>query len=164
MKRLFILSTLITLFGLNMAYAQMAAPTDKVAVFNFDDKEALKEYESLKLDDSHPNLLDPSLSKESHEEVIENWTELHQELAGFLAEKKFDWGTEESNVAIVHKIYFAPSGEITAYFFNVLNSDIPESKTAEFAELVGEFADTAAIALTRESTFAQCGKTRYPVQ
>lgn len=162
MKLTFKLSLLTVMLSLNLAYAQQA--TFQVNVYNFDDKEALKRYESLQLDESHPNLLDPRFSKESHEEVIENWTQLHRELAGFLSDKEFSWGTEEENVAIVHKIYFAPSGEITAYFFNVLNSDISESKTAEFAELVSEFVDTAAIALTRESTFAQCGKTRYPVQ
>lgn len=163
MKRSIFFSCLLSFFSLSMACAQQPSTT-KVAVYNFDDKEALKQYESLQLDDSHPNLLDPRFSQESHQEVVENWTQLHRELAGFLAEKEFDWGTKEPDVSILHKIYFAPSGEITAYFFRVLNSDIPENKTAAFAALVSEFADTAAIALTRDSSFAQCGKTRYPVQ
>ena len=137
------------------------AATAKVGTYNFDNKEEVSEYNRLDLDKTHPNLLNPNLSKDDYQEIIESWKSLHQEIGSYLAKNDFDWGVEDTSVTIVHKIYFTPEGEIKNYFFNILNEEVPMEKKEKFGELVSNFSANNRISIQRDQSFAQCGKTRY---
>lgn len=132
-----------------------------IVVFNFDDKEELAEYMSLNLDETHPNLLNPQISKSDYRSVIESWTGLHQRIGTFLAENNFTWGTRDDTIRIVQKIYFEPNGRIKTYFFNVANKNVTKEKKEQFANLIAAFAKTNRIDYQMDQSFAQCGKTEY---
>ncbi len=132
-----------------------------VGVFNFDDKEERAEYTSMNLDETHPNLLNPEISKSDYRSVIESWTGLHQRIGTFLGENEFTWGTRDDTIRIVQKIYFEPNGRIKTYFFKVANETVTKEKKEEFANLIAAFAQTNRIDLQRDQSFAQCGKTKY---
>ena len=132
-----------------------------VVVVNFDDKEKLSEFLALNLDDTHPNLLNPDISKTDHDAVLKSWEDLHQRIGSHLAENNFTWGIEDSSITIVQKIYFKPNGAIETYFFNVLNKDVTLEKKEQFAVLIADFAGKNRLGIQQEGSFAQCGKTRY---
>lgn len=132
-----------------------------IKVFNFDDKEERSAYLSLNLDDSHPNLLNPQISKSELNAVVESWSDLHQQIGSFLSQNNFTWGVEDKSISILQKIYFQPNGEMKYYFFKVLTENVSEEKKAQFAELISEFARTHRIDYQLEQSFAQCGKTEY---
>jgi hypothetical protein len=165
-KRLF--RTLIILTVITGIYScaekEKKEATEKeqaVVVINFDDKQKLSEFLSLNLDDTHPNMLDPENSKADHSAVMSSWADLHQRIGKHLAEHNFTWGTEDSSITILQKIYFKPNGEIETYFFNVLDKGVPTEKKEQFAELIRDFAANNRIDFQRDHSFAQCGKTRY---
>ena len=134
---------------------------DAVVVVNFDDKQGLSEFLALNLDDTHPNLLNPDISKTDHDAVLKSWGDLHQRIGSHLAENNFTWGTEDSSITIVQKIYFKPNGAIETYFFNVLNQNVTPEKKEQFAVLIADFAAKNQLDFQQEGRFAQCGKTRY---
>ncbi|MBZ9728588.1 hypothetical protein LB467_02720 [Salegentibacter sp. JZCK2] len=133
----------------------------EIATFNFDNKRELSEYKKLELDKTHPNLLNPAISKSEYKLVVQSWTELHQKIGDYLSEHDFNWEIEDTAVSIVHKIYFKPNGEIENYFFNVLNENVSKQKKKQFASLVSDFARDNHIEFKKDEGFAQCGKTRY---
>lgn len=130
-------------------------------VYNVDNTPELEEFRKLNMDESHPNLLDPRNSKEQHDTVISSWRGIHQQIGVFLADNNFDWGTEDSTVQIIHKIYFHPTGEIKTHVFKVMNPDISTQKQEEFGQLLSAFSEKHSIAFSQDKPFAQCGKTRY---
>ena len=153
---LLLLLSLFILIG-----CSQSTPADTASVYNFHDKEQLEAYTALNLDDTHPNLLNPQVSQDEISKVIGTWSDLHQRVGKHLAEHNFSWGVEDSSIAIVQKIYFKPDGEVTHYFFNVLNKSVSKKKKEEFSNLLKSFASENKINITREEQFAQCGKTRY---
>lgn len=132
-----------------------------IGVFNFDNKQELSEYNSLNLDESYPNLLDPQISKSDHNTVMESWSDLHQRIGKYLSENKFTWGVEDKTISILQKIYFEPNGKIKYYFFRIFNENVTNEKQAQFANLIAEFAETNRIDFQTDTSFAQCGKTKY---
>ncbi len=133
----------------------------EIGVFNFDDKQELSEYDKLNLDETHPNLLNPQISKSDYDSVMKSWTDLHQRIRQYLSENEFNWGVEDSSITIVQKIYFNSSGEIENYFFNVLNKNVTKEKKERFANLISAFAKDNRIEFKKEGKFAQCGKIKY---
>lgn len=155
-------STVILLFALlfsSIGFCQSSK--DSIQVYYFSNSDLLKTYESLDLDASHANLLNPQESKEEINAVIASWSDLHQRIGKYLAEKDFKWGSEDENVGILQKIYFDKTGNITHYFFRVFNEDVTEEKKEEFADHLRAFAKSNTISIKRDQQFAQCGKTRY---
>lgn len=133
----------------------------EVGVFNFDNKQELSKYNVLNLDETHPNLLNPQISKSDYNSVIKSWTDLHQRIGKYLSENRFDWEVKDSSITIVQKIYFNSDGEIENYFFNVLNKTVTKQKKEQFADLILSFANNNNIDFESERKFAQCGKTKY---
>ena len=146
-----------------MALTNYAAGQSKssIHVYDFNDKVELSEFSTLKLDDSHPNLLNPEISGDDLETIIDSWSQLHQEIGDYLAENNFEWDVSDPSINIVHKIYFTQSGEIKHYFFRVLNDNVSEATREKYAGLLQSFSESHSIHVTRENPFAQCGKTKY---
>ncbi|SDB31472.1 hypothetical protein SAMN03097699_0654 [Flavobacteriaceae bacterium MAR_2010_188] len=163
-KELFIL---IALIGISSCKQDAKKKTDSIektrsiGIYNFDNKQELIEYNKMNLGESHPNLLNPQISKTDYDSVMESWTDLHQQIGNYLSENKFTWEVEDETITIVHKIYFEPNGEIENYFFNVLNQTVTKEKKEQFADLISDFAETNRIDFKRDKSFAQCGKTKY---
>ncbi len=166
-KNLIRLSLLITLVSLNSCKINTESKSEtteeiaQVKVYDFNNKQELAEYEALNLDKSHPNLLNPQISKADYDTVIASWTNLHQEIGTYLSENDFSWEVEDSTISIVQKIYFKPNGHIKHYFFRVLNENVPGEKKERYADLIKEFAKTHRIDYQLDQSFAQCGKTKY---
>lgn len=99
-----------------------------VRMFNLNNEGERAQYERLDLDASHPNLLDPKNSLDQHAEAIQSWSDLHQRIGGYLQEKGFDWGVEDSSISIIQKIYFKPDGQVHTYFYGVLNDKVSDEK------------------------------------
>ena len=137
------------------------AINESIGIFNFQDKEEFSVYTSLNLDESYPNLLDPQISKSDHNTVIESWSDLHQRIGTFLSDNEFTWGVEDKSISILQKIYFDPNGKIKYYFFRVFNENVTNEKQEQFANLIAEFAETNRIDFQTDTSFAQCGKTKY---
>lgn len=133
----------------------------EIKVYDFANKEDLDKYEQLNLDEDHPNLLNPDISKTDMNKVIASWTELHQDIGKYLEENDFEWKTNDEEIMIVHKFYFNPEGKIHSYFFRILNEDISEEKRQQYSKFVKKFAESNTLGLSRDSQFAQCGKTKY---
>lgn len=132
-----------------------------VSVFNYDNEQELSEFNALNLDDTHPNLLNPQISKSDYDKVVTSWTDLHQQIGNYIAENEFSWEVSDSSITIVHKIYFNPNGEIQNYFFKVMNESVNQDKREQFADLISSFAKNHRIDFKKDEDFAQCGKTRY---
>lgn len=131
----------------------------EAVIFRFSDSEALRTYEGLQLDASHPNLMNPQISDTDYDTVIHEWTQLHQALGQQLASEDFNWGVTDSTVKIVHKIYFNPEGKITHYFFRVLHPTMADSTKVQLAKVIQAFANNYSIGINRNERFAQCGKS-----
>ena len=67
------------------------AAKNNVVVFNMGDDKARKEFSALKLDETHPNLLNPSISKDNLDNVLASWSDIHHGLNAHLQKEKFDW-------------------------------------------------------------------------
>lgn len=139
------------------------AQTDQhpVKVFNGSIEEDLTHYVQLNLDETHPNLLDPKVARDDHENVISSWSELHQNIGRYLEKNDFSWEVEDESITLFQKIYFNPKGEITYYFFNIQNPSISLEKKEEFGKLISDYIGENGIDYQRTEQFAQCGKTRY---
>ena len=135
--------------------------TPPIQVFNFDNERDRAAYQALKLDSSHPNLLNPQIAPEMYTEVRSSWSELHQNIGTYLSEKEFSWGVKDSTITIVQKFYFTPEGQIKSYFFNIRNKNVTDSIKQQFGKYIADFAKDHRIMITRETPFAQCGKTKY---
>lgn len=134
---------------------------EKVGVFNFDNKNELSAYNSMNLDDTHPNLLNPKISDSDFNSVKESWVDLHKRIGKHLTANNFEWGIKDETVTILQKIYFNRNGEIENYFFRVLNQNVTLEKKKKFAELIAAFASNNQIEFKSDKSFAQCGKTKY---
>jgi hypothetical protein len=137
--------------------------TAEVFVFNLKNmNERLKiDFQKLELDKNHPNLLNPSISKDSIKSVYASWTKLHQDLNIFLKKKNFDWGIEDEKIKLFNKIYFTENGQIKIYAYNIFN-EVTEEKARMYGELVKEFSKGIRISVERDFDFAQCGKIVFP--
>ena len=113
------------------------------------------------MDENHPNLLNPEISKSDLNAVMKSWTDLHQRIGAYLFENEFNWDIEDSSTTIVQKIYFNSDGEIENYFFHVLNENVTKEKKELFADLILNFAKKNKIEFESVGKFAQCGKTKY---
>ncbi|WP_224484728.1 hypothetical protein [Robertkochia aurantiaca] len=134
---------------------------ETVKVVNFDNKKELAAYTQMNLDSTHPNLLNPQISRSEYDTVVQSWKGLHHDLEQYLSQNDFNWGVKDSTITIVQKIYFNPEGKINTYFFRVINNEVTEEKKEELAHLIASFAQNHSIGIKREEPFAQCGKTRY---
>ncbi|MFY0629924.1 MAG: hypothetical protein JXR05_06045 [Flavobacteriaceae bacterium] len=134
---------------------------EKVLVFNVANQVELSEFGKLKLDESHLNLLNPKISKDSFEVVYKSWTDLHQNLHGYLVENNFDWGVADEKIKILNRIYFKKNGKVKTYVYRVYNK-ITDEKAKEYGELMKGFLREEQISLTRGMDFAQCGKMSLP--
>ena len=131
-------------------------------VVNFDNKIAFNDMQALDLDSTYLNLLDPRYSDASeYEPIIKSWTDFHQKVSQFMEEESFKWEVTDSTISIVNRIYFDKNGNIEHYFFRVLTPSITTKKRAEFEKVLQKFSKNTKIDLSRESPFAQCGKTKY---
>jgi hypothetical protein len=133
------------------------AETSEVTVFSLASADDKKEFSTLKLDDTHLNMLNPKIAKEKHEEAMQSWTDIHVELNQFLHKEEFDWGTDAERIKIFNKIYFQKDGRVKYYVYGVYADVSPEKVTA-FGKLAKEFFANQKISLTRDVDFAQCGK------
>ncbi|SCY43211.1 hypothetical protein SAMN05192588_2856 [Nonlabens sp. Hel1_33_55] len=133
----------------------------KISVFNFDDKQQLQKYNKLKLDDDHPNLLNPQISQSDFNSVKKSWIDLHQAIGMYMDKKGFEWEVQDSSITVVHKFYFTSDGQVENYFFNVINESVTSEKKNEFGDLISGFARDFGINYQSEESFAQCGKTKY---
>jgi hypothetical protein len=168
---LLIFSTLAAMVGCSESNSEKKVSTQLVEteakddqpplVFNFSNKTELAEYGSLNPDETHDNLQNPQISKADYEKVVQSWTDLHQKIGSHLSKNNFEWDTADSTISIVHKIYFQPSGEIKYHFFKILTPDVSKENSEEFSSLLSSFAGDYKMNLTRETSFAQCGKARY---
>ena len=134
---------------------------EQTGVYGFYDKQEVAEVKKMNLDESHPNMLNPAISKSEHEAVMESWSGLHKKMSEHLQNNNFNWEVKDSTITIFHKIYFKPNGEISNYIFKVNNKNVTDKKKEEFSELITSFAQNARIEFQKNETFAQCGKTRY---
>lgn len=164
------LSLIIVLLGINAIVScqenthkknQSDQNIEEIGIFNFDNKEELAMYKSLNLDESHPNLLNPQISESDHNAVIKSWSNFHQSIGNYLSKNNFHWEVDDEAILIVQKIYFEPNGQVSNYFFNILNESITSEKKEEFGRLFAEFAQTNRIDFQLDKCFAQCGKTKY---
>jgi len=131
-------------------------------VINFDNKTEFNDYRKLNLDSLYPNLLDPSKSTETEfKAVIKSWSEFHQKVSSFMKDEDFTWSVEDSTISIVNKIYFNKTGSIDYYVFRIINPSISISKKLEFETVLQKFSKSIRMNLTRDSKYAQCGKTKY---
>ncbi len=133
----------------------------RITIFNFDNKQDVALYKELQLDSTHPNLLNPQISKDDYLSVRASWAGLHQSIGTYLSEKDFSWEVEDSVITIVQKFYFHPDGGIKSYFFNIRNESVTSQKKKEFGDLITNFSKDHTIDLSRDHNFAQCGKTKY---
>jgi len=138
-----------------------ANDNNQVIVYNYDNKKAFEAFQQQNLDATHANLLNPQIAKDDMKKVIASWTELHQEVMTAMQEQHFDWGVEDSTVGVLDRIYFDKKGQITSYFFRVLNDKVEKEKTEEFAAFLKDFSKNHTISIVRDSAFAQCGKVSY---
>lgn len=132
-----------------------------IETFDFKNEEDMSRYKILSLDESHPNMLSPDISKNEIEVVRKSWIDLHQRIGNYLENNDFDWGSNDAKIIIWHKFYFEPTGKIKAYFFRIVNNSVTESKRAEYEQLIIAFAKVEKIDFKKEFQFAQCGKTNY---
>lgn len=141
--------------------ASIEKTNETIEVYNFDNELELKEYQGLKLDETHPNLLNPEISACDLQEVIQSWTDLHHKIGNFISDKGFNWEVEDESIKVVHKFYFESNGQIKYYFFRVLNKSVAANKKDEFGKIIQEFAMVYKINIDKKYEFAQCGKTKY---
>lgn len=130
-------------------------------VYSFSNKQEFEAFKALQLDSTHANLLNPQVAKESYQEVSQAWVKLHSDIGTFLAKNDFKWNSSDSAIKVFHKIYFDPTGHIKHHFINVLTPSVSELTKKEFSKLLHQFGSTYQLDLKRDSSFAQCGKTRY---
>lgn len=164
-----LISSLLLLFVLGSCHQQSekrllnkdTQSQKKVTIFNFDNKQDVASYKELQLDSTHPNLLNPQISKDDYLTVRESWAGLHQNIGSYLSKKDFSWDVEDSVITIVQKFYFYPDGGIKSYFFNIRNESVTTQKKKEFGDLIANFSKEHTIDLSRNHDFAQCGKTKY---
>ena len=132
-----------------------------VAVYNYDNEQDLIQYNTLDLDQSHPNVLNPQISKADYDSVTKSWTALHQNIGAYLAKRDFNWDVEDETIMIVQKIYFEPNGSIKHFFFKILNPNVAFHKKEQFGRLISTFSKSNGINFQLDNRFAQCGKTQY---
>ena len=113
------------------------------------------------LDATHVNLLNPNVSDRKFEEVLNSWTQLHQELNSFLKGKKFRWETKSKKIKMYNRFYFDNEGNITVFAFRFFNNISPQ-KENEFLNLMKDFTKKHKIRIKRREKFAQCGKISLP--
>lgn len=131
-------------------------------IVNFDNQVDINMIRKLNLDSLYPNLLDPSNSSEAeYKIVIKSWGNFHQKVTKFMKEEDFTWSVEDSTISIVNKVYFNKNGTIDYFVFKVMNPSISDSKKREFESVLQKFSGSITMDLTRDSKYAQCGKTRY---
>ena len=133
----------------------------KAKVFNFDNKTELSQFNKLNLDETHPNLLNPQISKTDYNSVVDSWKDLHQNIGKYLSDKKFTWNVKDSTITIIQKFYFNKDGKIENYFFRIKNKDVSKEKKEQFANLISDFTKSNKIGFIKDKSFAQCGKAKY---
>jgi hypothetical protein len=113
------------------------------------------------LDATHVNLLNPNVSDSNFKEVLNSWTQLHQELNSFLKGRKFRWETKSKKIKMFNRFYFDNEGNISVYAFRFFNKISPQ-KENEFLNLMKDFTKNHKIRIKRREKFAQCGKIALP--
>ena len=132
-----------------------------IQVFDFNKQPEIVKTKSSELDKDHPNLLNPEISKNETTKVRDSWIKLHQNIGKYLEANGFKWEVDDPEIMILHKFYFEPNGTIKTYFFRVFNEEVSNDQREAYAELITDFAKTHRIAITKDSQFAQCGKSKY---
>ncbi|SED37387.1 hypothetical protein SAMN04487765_0026 [Tenacibaculum sp. MAR_2010_89] len=159
-KVIIVLFFMFLVFGCN---TKKDKKDTEVLVFNLKDqteKEKIN-FLKLKLDESHQNLLNPSISKDSIGKVYKSWSELHNNLYKFLVKNNFNWGVKKKNIKLFNKIYFNKDGGIKVYAFRIYDS-VSEINTQKYKKLIKEFAKEVKVSIKKSDDFAQCGKISLP--
>lgn len=130
-------------------------------VFSANVSDELSAFGDMELDSLYPNLLDPTVSGDSIESVMNSWMLLHQAISTQLDRSDFSWETSDSIIAILHKVYFNKSGKIDYYFFKVFNESVSDSVVSAFAVELDSFTNNYLMQLEVNRNYAQCGKTSY---
>lgn len=157
-NRLLVIAT--ALFTFFTTHAQ-SNKTQSPNIYSASNPQELAQFTRLNLDESHPDLLDPSVARDDQENVKSSWIDLHKKMGAYLQENGFTWGEEIQNISIYHRIYFSANGKVTNYLFNIKDPKVTEEKKAEFGELLQQFTTKNKLAYQRSTSFAQCGKTRF---
>ncbi len=150
----------LTLLAFNKALAQ-STDSPVARIYNVSNPSDLSEFGKLNLDETHPDILDPSIARDDKEKVVASWIDLHQSIGNYLTENDFSWGIEAESISMYQRIYFNGDGQITNFLFNIRTPEVTEEKKAEFGKLLAKFTTEHKLSYTLPNKFAQCGKTRY---
>ena len=161
MKVVRICSVFVLLLSFACKQEKASDAVADVQVFNIANEEDRKHFSVLKLDDTHINLLNPTISKDSFQAVSKSWSQFHYDLNDFLTSKNFAWGVDDENIKLFNRIYFTKEGKVKAYAYRVYNQ-VGKEKTEEYGKVIEEFLKSKQISLTRDVAFAQCGKMSLP--
>ena len=161
LKIYFILFTCLSILNCKQKNDTVAANT--IEVYDIADEADRFIYDKLNLDDSHPNLLNPQLSDDGYDMILEAWTNLHQAIGDHLDKNDFDWQIEAESISILHKFYFEENGRIKNYAFRFTNNKVSDQVRSEYGKLIQEFANDFIMDLDRDAQYAQCGKTKYMI-
>lgn len=161
MRLVRICSVFVLLLSVACKQEKGSAKIAEVQIFNVANEDDRKEFSVLKLDDTHVNLLNPTIDKEGFDAVYKSWTQFHYDLNDYLTTKNFDWGVGDENIKLFNRIYFTKEGKVKAYAYRVYNQ-VGEGKAEEYGELIGDFLKSKQISVTRDVDFAQCGKMSLP--
>ena len=88
---------------------------------------------------------------------------MNQNIGQYLVENNFNWDTEATNVKVWHKFYFDKDGNITSYYFNVLDENISQETREAYRDAVSTIIGEQSVNIQKDSAFAQCGSMRFPV-
>lgn len=160
MKR-FICCLLVACIFLGCRTDEKKQEKETVLIFNVADEASRVEFGKLALDETHQNLLNPSISKDRFNDVYKSWTSLHQNLHNYLVKNNFDWGVADENIKIFNRIYFKKDGTVKTYVYRIY-AKITDDKAKEYERLMKGFLGEEQISLTRGTDFAQCGKMSLP--
>lgn len=130
-------------------------------VINLSNEKENADFVDLALDSIYANLLDPrNVSESDYNDVLESWTDFHQNLMTYLKKNDFSWDVPDSTISVFNRIYFSPEGQVQYYAYRILSPELPQSKQKEFAEVLYEFSEEVKLNYIQPQQFAQCGKTR----
>ena len=130
-------------------------------VFSANNSDELSAYGKMELDSIYPNLLDPTVSGDSIEYVMNSWMLLHQAISTQLDRNAFTWQSQDSIIEILHKVYFNKDGQIDYYLFKIFNESVNDSIVSAFSVELDSFTNNYVMQLDMDRNYAQCGKTSY---
>ena len=95
-----------------------------------------------------------------YEDFKQSINSINRELASFIGQKKFDFRTNEDAVALMHKFYVNPKGEIEYCSF-IARSVLSKKTTRNYAKLLEEFIEERKVNYESETPFFICGQITF---